>query len=155
MDGFHLDNAILAERGQLPVKGAPQTFDADGFVSLLQRLAEPTDKPVYVPVFDRAADLARNAAQCVDKSHRVIIVEGNYLLLDRDGWNTLPAIFHLSIMLDVPLATLEERLVQRWLDHGLTQEQARLRALDNDIPNARLVLQESKPADLTFESVRQ
>jgi pantothenate kinase len=164
MDGFHLDNAILQALGQMAVKGAPQTFDVEGFHSLLMRLAEPSSHragmaaevaPLFVPVFDRAADLARNAAQAVESHHRIIIVEGNYLLLSHAPWRELTPVFDLSVMLDVPLETLTQRLVQRWLDHGHTPQQARQRAESNDLPNAVLVVQESIRADLHYKSVRQ
>lgn len=155
MDGFHLDNAILRERGQMAVKGSPQTFDVDGFATLMKRLAESSTAPVYIPVFDRSLDLSRNSAQCVDQRHGVLIVEGNYLLLARPGWQQLAALFDLNVMLDVPLEVLEERLVQRWLDHGHDPELARSRALSNDIPNAQVVVQESMGAHLIYKSVRQ
>ncbi len=155
MDGFHLDNAILQVRGQIAVKGSPQTFDVDGFASLITRLAEANTAPVYIPVFDRSMDLSRNAAQCVDQRHGVLIVEGNYLLLARPGWQQLASLFDLTVMLDVPLEVLEERLVQRWLDHGHDPELARSRALSNDIPNAQVVVQESEGAHLIYKSVRQ
>jgi len=177
MDGFHLDNDILTARGHLPRKGAPHTFDVSGLKSLLQRLGEPLAKTshpnahekgrahnwghandedqtdvIYVPLFDRAQDLARNAAQAVHTHHKIILVEGNYLLLNRPGWNSLAALFDLSVMLHVPMAELETRLVQRWLDHGLTAEAARDRALGNDIPNAHVVSAESAGAELIFDS---
>ena len=155
MDGFHLDNVLLRERGLMAVKGSPQTFDVAGFTALLQRLTLADEGDVYIPVFDRGADLSRNAAQCVSASHSVIIVEGNYLLLAREGWKKLAPLYHLSVMLDVPLETLEERLVERWLAHGMAPEAARERALSNDIPNARLVQEESTGAHLQFKSVRQ
>ena len=155
MDGFHLDNAILQERDQIAVKGSPQTFDVEGFASLIRRLAKANTAPVYIPVFDRRMDLSRNAAQCVDQRHGVLIVEGNYLLLARPGWQQLASLFDLNIMLDVPLEVLEERLVQRWLDHGHDPELARSRALSNDIPNAQVVVQESEGAHLIYKSVRQ
>ncbi|ASJ74736.1 nucleoside triphosphate hydrolase [Granulosicoccus antarcticus] len=155
MDGFHLDNAILQERGQIAVKGSPQTFDVDGFVSLIARLVEPGGASVYIPVFDRSMDLSRNASQCVDESHKVVIVEGNYLLLARAGWEKLASMFHLSVMLDVPMETLQERLVQRWLDLGHDPEQARSRAFSNDIPNAQVVTQESTGAHVILKGVRQ
>lgn len=155
MDGFHLDNAVLEARQQMAIKGSPPTFDVDGLVVLMQRLARPECSDVYIPVFDRQADLARNAAHCVSARHSVVILEGNYLLLPHDGWQALAPLFHLSVMLDVPLEVLEERLIQRWLDHGLDPEAARLRALSNDIPNARLVTQQSTEAHLYFKSVRQ
>jgi len=164
MDGFHLDNVILEARDQMAIKGAPQTFDVEGFHSLLRRLAEPspynaTDiqafTPLYVPVFDRTADLARNAAQAVEPHHRIIIIEGNYLLLSQAPWNGLKPLFDLSVMLDVPLDVLTQRLVQRWLDHGHTPAQARQRAESNDLPNAARVIAESQQADLRYKSMRQ
>ena len=106
MDGFHLDNAILQARDQLPVKGAPQTFDVAGLHSLLLRLAEPrlasrieadhNVNTIYVPVFDRTADLARNAAQAVEAHHQILIIEGNYLLLNEAPWNALRSLFDLT-----------------------------------------------------------
>lgn len=164
MDGFHLDNAILTARNQLPVKGSPGTFDVTGFYSLLQRLSAPLTKDerqdgckevIYIPLFDRARDLARVAADEVTSSHNIIVVEGNYLLLRQSPWTSLRELFDLSVMLQVPLEVIEDRLVQRWLDHGLSHVEARQRALSNDIPNARCVLSESQQADLYFESVRQ
>ena len=164
MDGFHLDNTILQVRDQMAVKGAPQTFDVEGFHNLLMRLAGPSSHsagmageaaPLFVPVFDRAADLARNAAQAVESHHRIIIVEGNYLLLSQAPWCDLTPLFDLSVMLDVPLETLTQRLVQRWLDNGHSPQQALQRAESNDLPNAELVVQESMQADLNYKSVRQ
>ncbi|MFK7893753.1 MAG: AAA family ATPase [Granulosicoccus sp.] len=163
MDGFHLDNAILAKREQLPVKGSPDTFDVAGFHSLLQRLRAPLADSetlnehaaaVYIPLFDRSMDLARMAADQVGPQHRVLIIEGNYLLLERSPWNTLRELFDFSVMLDVSLSVLEERLTERWLEHGLDGMQAQQRALSNDIPNARVVLAESGKPDLAFKSVR-
>ncbi|MFP1630222.1 nucleoside/nucleotide kinase family protein [Zhengella sp. ZM62] len=146
MDGFHLDNAILEARGLMAVKGAPETFDVAGFAALLGRLA--TEDAVAIPVFDRAADLSRAGAAIVSTATPIRIVEGNYLLIDRPGWRSLRPHFDLAVILDVPEAELERRLVQRWLAHGLDPQAARSRALGNDIPNARLVAAESSGADL-------
>lgn len=146
MDGFHYDNAILEARGLMAVKGAPQTFDVAGFAALLVRLAKEDE--VAIPVFDRAADLARAGAAIVSSATPLRIVEGNYLLLDRPGWRDLHAHFDMTVYIDVPEAELERRLVQRWLDHGLDAGAARARALSNDIPNARLVAAESRDAGL-------
>ena len=73
MDGFHLDNAVLDDRGWRARKGAPHTFDVGGFVSLVDRLRHP-DAEVFVPVFDRDADLARTAARCVGAEARIILI---------------------------------------------------------------------------------
>ena len=148
MDGFHFDNAILEARGQMAVKGAPETFDVAGFSALLARLA--TEDAVAIPVFDRAADLARAGAAIISSDTPLRIVEGNYLLLKRPGWRDLRRHFDLTVFLDVAEADLERRLVQRWLDHGLDGAEARARALSNDIPNARLVVAESASADIVI-----
>lgn len=155
MDGYHLDNVILDAHGSRSVKGSPSTFDVDGFVNLIARLRVPSDRAVYVPVFDRSADLARNAAQEVNTTHSIVLVEGNYLLLEREPWSELGQMFDMSIMLDVPFNVLEQRLIQRWLDHGHSAEEARTRALANDLPNAQVVVAESTAAHIYFSSVRQ
>lgn len=157
MDGYHLDNNILETRGLREVKGAPHTFDAAGFEHLLQRLAEPlmscdaeehTDfgALIYIPLFDRAMDLARCAGSFVAPHHRIVVVEGNYLLLDRPIWRNLQHSMDLTVSLDVPMSVLEERLIKRWVDHGHSHEAAKAKALTNDIPNARVVVQESTQA---------
>ncbi len=148
MDGFHYDNAVLDARGLRERKGAPETFDADGFLNLMRRLR--AGGPVAIPAFDRAADLARAGAEVIGPDERLLIVEGNYLLLDAPVWRELRPLFDLTVFLEVPEAELERRLVKRWLDHGLAPEAARLRAMGNDIPNARTVLAQSARADLTL-----
>jgi len=155
MDGFHLDNAILAQHGTRAVKGSPQTFDIVGLLNLVKRLCGSTGETVYAPVFDRESDLARNAALAVHQHHSIVLVEGNYLLLQRDGWRKLGVLFDCTIMLDVAEAVLEKRLVQRWLDHGHTAEGALEKATGNDIPNAHVVLSESADAHVKYGSVRQ
>jgi pantothenate kinase len=151
MDGFHYDNAVIEPLGLLPRKGAPQTFDAEGFLSTLSRI-RTGDEDVAVPVFDRAMDLARAGGAMIRRDHRIVLVEGNYLLLDKTPWREAVALFDLTVFLRVPQQVLEERLVQRWLDHGLAPDAARHRALSNDIPNARLVAEKSLPADITLDS---
>lgn len=154
MDGFHLDNNVLDIHGTRDGKGSPRTFDVAGFVSLLSRLSEKSEQSVYVPVFDRTADMTRNAAQEITEQHSIAVVEGNYLLLDRPVWREITAMLDCSMMLEVPISTLETRLIQRWVDHGHSLEEARAWALSNDIPNAHLVLKESIAADLYYKSVR-
>lgn len=150
MDGFHYDNAILDARGHRARKGAPHTFDAEGFRVLLSRLKyEGGD--IAIPIFDREQDLARAGAALVVEQHQILLVEGNYLLLDQPVWRELRQYFDLSIFLDVPFVTLESRLIQRWLDHGADAEAARKRALSNDIPNAQTVMQLSCPADFILQ----
>jgi pantothenate kinase len=146
MDGYHFDNDILVARNLMPRKGAPQTFDAHGFHHLLTRL-RAGEAEVAIPVFDRVRDLARAGARLVTPAQRILLVEGNYLLLKSEPWVQLKSLFDLTVFLPVPMPVLEARLIQRWLDHGLTQSAAETRARSNDIPNAEVVLAESQPAD--------
>lgn len=139
MDGFHLDNSQLDRLGLRSRKGAPSTFDFDGFHSLLERI-RATRRPVYYPVFDRVRDLAVAGAGVVLPETEIVVVEGNYLMLDEDPWAALAPLFDLEIFLDTPPPLLEKRLIQRWLDHGHDSEAARNRAQSNDIPNAERVL---------------
>ncbi len=146
LDGFHLDNRLLSVRGLLPRKGAPETFDAHGFVHLVSRLR--TEPEVVCPVFDRSADIAIAGAEAVRPECAYVILEGNYLLFDEEPWRGLGNDWDLSIRLDVPEDELRERLLRRWRDHGLSEGDAVKRCEENDLPNARRVALASLPADL-------
>ncbi len=150
MDGFHLSNRVLAERGWLSRKGAPQTFDTDGFARTLNRI-RGNDGDVPIPLFDRTLDAAIENAAVIRRHHRLIVVEGNYLLLDREPWRGLLPRYDLTVFLRVDAVILENRLIRRWLDQGLDNTAASARALSNDLPNARLVVENSVAADLTFD----
>jgi len=145
MDGFHYDNAVLEERGLLTRKGAPETFDFDGFHVSLRRIRRG-DADVAVPVFDRSMELARAGAAIVRKEMRLVIVEGNYLLLDEAPWSALESLFDFSIYLDVPEAEIEQRLLARWkhLPEG------RQKVEHNDLPNATRVRAHRRTADLVL-----
>ena len=149
MDGYHLDNAVLDARGLRARKGAPMTFDVDGLRHDLTRVRARAET-VLAPVFDRALDLSRNAAQPVTPAHRFVLVEGNYLLLDSAPWDSLSGLFDLTVFLPVPLPELARRLEGRWRDMGLPEEVVQARVHGNDIPNARLVWEHSRKADLVI-----
>lgn len=149
MDGFHLDNDVLRERGLLARKGAPQTFDVSGYSALLTRLRNVEDE-VAAPIFDRSADLARAGAVVVQAAHRFVLTEGNYLLLTQTPWSELARQFDTTIWIEVDETVLEERLVRRWIEQGFDVEAARKRALANDLPNARLVKNNAGPADIVW-----
>ncbi|MEW9920122.1 phosphoribulokinase [Marimonas sp. MJW-29] len=148
MDGFHLDNDTLRDMGLLHRKGAPQTFDTKGLHALLQRIRQGGDVPV--PTFDRAADAVVPDGAVIPAAARIVLVEGNYLLLDAPGWRDLHPFWDLTVAIEVPRAELEKRLIQRWLDHGLSPEDARRRAEGNDLPNADTVRTGSITPDLVF-----
>ena len=150
MDGYHFDNAVLAECGLLARKGAPETFDVDGLARDLERIRDG-GRPVAVPVFDRGLDLARASARVIRPEQALVLVEGNYLLLDAAPWDGLARLFDRTLMLAVPEPVLRRRLVDRWLSHGLGPEGAAARAEGNDLPNAALVAGASRPADVLWD----
>ena len=101
------------------------------------------------PTFDRNADAVVPNGGVVTKDDHTILVEGNYLLLNVVPWSALSVEWDLSVMLEVPLAELERRLVARWCTHGYDAAGALARAQSNDLPNATFVQQHSVAPDLT------
>ena len=146
MDGFHYDNHILEKLNLLDRKGSPKTFDVAGLHLLLSGLRNQTEV-IAAPVFDREQDLARSSASLIYPEDHIILVEGNYLLCNTSPWITLHAFFNTTISLDTPVELIEERLIQRWLDHDHTIEQARQRTYYNDLPNAQYVIENSVSAE--------
>jgi pantothenate kinase len=150
MDGFHLDNAELHQLGLAAVKGAPETFDAVGFVRLVEQLRQ-TDRPVSAPAFDRIADRTVADAIVVAPDDRIVIVEGNYLLLDRPPWAALRDLFDLTGYLDVDDTERVERLVARHVTHGRTVDAAREFVQRSDEANAVLVAASRHRADVVID----
>lgn len=152
MDGYHFDDAVLNARGDRPRKGAPHTFDLDGFRAMLERLRLDTGRDVAVPVFDRSIEIARAGGRIVEATTRIILAEGNYLLLDAPGWRDLAPLFDLTVMIEAREELLIERLTERWLGFGYEPEALIEKLEGNDLPNMRLVLQNSRPADVALRS---
>lgn len=147
MDGFHYDDALLHQMGLHPRKGAPETYDVAGLSHLLARLRANTEPQVCVPVFDRALEISRNAARMIPTSVDLLIVEGNYLLLDTPGWRDLRDHFDLTVMLHVPEAELRARLWARWQRHGIPDADIPAKVEGNDLRNGLTVLNQSRDAD--------
>ena len=150
MDGFHMDNGILEQRGLLPRKGAPETFDVRGFADIV-RAVRAGDEEVLVPVFDRDREIAIAAARSIAPQDRIVLVEGNYLLLDRPPWSGLAPLFDFSVFVAPPLEELERRLTARWQGYNLDAAGIDRKLNGNDLPNARLIVGNSRPADLSID----
>ncbi len=146
MDGFHYDDGLLIRRGLRDRKGAPETFDAAGFLHLLQRLR--VEDEVAIPLFDRDLEISRAGADVVSPEDRLLVVEGNWLLLDEAPWNA--ARYDLTVFIDVPEAELDRRLVARWAHYGKTPEQARAWIDGNDLPNISRCIAGSRRADVVI-----
>ncbi|MEL4358532.1 MULTISPECIES: nucleoside/nucleotide kinase family protein [unclassified Luteococcus] len=148
MDGFHLAHSILTARGDVARKGTPDTFDAHGYVALLQRLRDPQGVTVWAPEFRREVEDAIAGAVEVPASARLVITEGNYLLLETEPWCRVRGLCD-EIWFVAPDEELRvERLVGRHVQHGRAPEAARERALTGtDGRNAALVAASRERAD--------
>lgn len=147
MDGFHYDDAVLEARGERARKGAPHTFDVGGLAATLARLRSREEPEVAVPVFDRALEISRGSARIIARETPVVLVEGNWLLLDRAPWRTLAPLFDVTGMIVAEEADLRARLEERWRGFGLTPAEIVAKIEENDLPNARLVRAGSREAD--------
>ena len=146
MDGYHLAQSALEALGLAEVKGAPQTFDAGGFVALLRRLKE-RDGTVWAPRFDRQLEDSIAAGIGVGPQIDLVITEGNYLLLDEEPWATgrrlLDEVWYIDLSEDVRHARLEARHRR----FGRSPEEAHARTYGSDERNAELIASTKAAAD--------
>ena len=147
MDGFHRPNAELVASGLRDVKGAPETFDAPAFVRLVRSLRDPT-RTVRCPAFDRVIDEPVSGKVTVDPRDSVVIVEGNYLLLEQEPWSSLSGLLDATAFLDVPSPLRITRLVARHIEFGRERADAIEFAHGSDAANAVLVEASRSRADL-------
>lgn len=151
MDGFHYDDTLLKSRGIHSLKGAPHTFDVLGFAHMLKRLVARDEDEVVTPVFDRSIEIARAGANPISNDVEYIIVEGNYVLVEQTPWSELKPYFDLSVFVSVPVPILEQRLRQRWVDHGLDEAGIKRKLEEVDLPNGEYIRANSTRPDITFE----
>ena len=139
MDGFHLAQCELERLGRAQRKGAPDTFDAAGYRALLQRLRAAGGETVYAPAFRREIEEPVAGAIAVGPEVRLVITEGNYLLLDQGPWAGVAALLDECWYVDVPDELRVPRLVARHVAHGRGTQAAQRWVEASDEPNARLV----------------
>lgn len=157
-DGFHLYRSEL-EKLSNPVeaflrRGAPFTFDAKKFLNLVSHLNDKkyATNPIEVPTFDhRLKDPVEND-KVIDPDTKIVIIEGNYVLLKDLYWNEISNYADETWFVDVPLHLVKERIIKRHLEAGIAEneQEAIKRADGNDLLNAEYILNNSKPADLTI-----
>ena len=148
MDGFHYDDQILKQKSLLLKKGAPETFDVMGFLNFLFRLQNEYE--VAIPIFDRSLELSRSSAVIISKETRVVIVEGNYILLKTHPWRELHKFFNSTIMINTKHEILEKRLIERWRSFNIPEEEIKQKVFENDIPNGVNVYKNSILADFNL-----
>lgn len=147
MDGYHYDDLYLVPAGLRPRKGAPMTFDVGGLYHTLKRLRARDEEEVAVPVFDRKIEIARAGARLIPRDVPVIVVEGNWLLLNQAPWDRLRPMFDVTVMVEVPEHVLRARLRGRWERLGLSEAEIVAKLEENDLPNGRWVRDGSVAAD--------
>ncbi len=147
MDGFHLADVQLARLDASGHKGAPDTFDALGYAHLVQRLSAETTSDVYAPGFDRALDQPVAAAVVVPATARLVVTEGNYLLLETGAWPRARAAMTEVWFVMTDDALRVKRLVDRHVEFGKPREAARAWVEKSDEHNAHLVERTSRRAD--------
>lgn len=150
LDGFHLSNETLDSLGLLSLKGAPQTFDATAFVGHLRRLRDDPDATVLWPDFDRSAERTVPDAIVITASTRLVITEGNYLLLEQPPWHEVRELLDQVWYLDVPADILRRRLIDRAMAYGRSEDDAVRHVDESDLRNAELVARAKPLADLTI-----
>jgi pantothenate kinase len=150
MDGFHLADAALDLLGRRARKGAPDTFDAAGYAALLARIA--AGEAVWAPAFER--DLEQPIAQAilVPAEARIIISEGNYLLLPTPEWRAVASWFDEVWFCQLDDEVRRARLVGRHVQFGKTPDEARDWVDRIDQVNARIVAATASAADLLVQS---
>lgn len=139
MDGFHLAQTVLRELGLVPVKGAPETFDVDGYAALLHRLRHPSGRTIWAPRFDRDLEEPIAAGLAIPDETRLVVTEGNYLLLDQGPWATIRPLLDECWFLELDPAVRRDRLTARHVRHGRTEAEARARTAGSDEANARVI----------------
>jgi pantothenate kinase len=149
MDGFHLSNRQLDRLVRRDRKGAPDTFDVDGYVAALRRLSGAT-QDVYVPDFDRALDESVAAGLVVPAEARLVITQGNYLALADGGWAGVRRAIDRLYYLDSPPAVRRNRLVNRHVAGGRTRAGAEYWVDVVDEPNAALIAGTEADCDRTL-----
>ncbi|MEP7200984.1 MAG: nucleoside/nucleotide kinase family protein [Ilumatobacteraceae bacterium] len=148
MDGFHLLNEDLVRLGRRDRKGAPDTFDVDGYVALLERVRACSGEIVTAPRYDRAASAPVHDAIEIPPDANLVITEGNYLLLDQSPWNAVRPLLDEVWFVDVDDAVRVPRLIARHIDFGKSPDEAEEWVMRSDEANAKVVAASRSRADV-------
>lgn len=155
MDGFHMTNAKLKALGLWKFKGVPETFEAQSFVDLLKQIKSAQGQEVSCPAFDRALEEPTENAIWVKPHHKLVIIEGNYLLLDSEPWKQIVEILDQIWFIASEEETLKPRLLERHIAGGREHEAAREKMEGTDLPNARLINAGKERAHFVFDPLEE
>ena len=155
MDGFHhyqeylLSHKVLRDGKEIPmthVKGAPVSFDLEAFTKRLLRVR--TEEQCPWPEYNRKLHDPVDNAVLIEGD--VVLIEGNYLLLDEEGWRNLKGYADYTVRILAKEKDLRDRLIWRRASNGVSQKEAEYMVDSNDLPNVRLCMERSMEGDLTL-----
>lgn len=144
MDGFHFSNEVLRQKQLLDRKGAPETFDVNGYLNVLQRLREIVDYPLFVPTYSRRLHEPIAAAIEIKPDTQVIVTEGNYLAFQNGDWANAKKMLDILWYLDTDVSLLKDRLIERQMAAGYPRKRAVKWFNEVDSPNIDIV-ERTKP----------
>jgi pantothenate kinase len=151
MDGFHLADVVLRDRGLLRAKGAVETFDSFGYLALVRRLRVELDHDVLAPGFERDLEQPVAAAVPVPPETTIVVTEGNYLLDSSAPWPEVRASMDEVWFVEADDELRRSRLVDRHVEFGKTRDAAKTWVREVDEPNARRVIDRRSAADLVVQ----
>lgn len=146
MDGFHMRQDLLVELGREHRKGAPDTFDVAAYISLLERIRR-ADADILAPEFDRALNDPVEDRVRIPVSVPLVITEGNYLLLEEEGWKRVAGLLDEVWYVDIPPHVRLDQLTRRHESFGMSASAARAWAEGTDQRNAEKVERAKNRAD--------
>lgn len=147
MDGWHLANSTLERLGRLERKGAPDTFDAAGYIAFLERFRSERET-IWAPEYRRSVEESIGGALEIGPEVTLLVTEGNYLLLADPPWDRVHGLLDEAWFLAPDEATRRERLVARHEQVGRTREEAIARADGPDAANAAVIARTASRADV-------
>ncbi len=158
MDGYHYTKAQLDEfedpKEAHARRGAHWTFDAEGFVSTVEHIAQHTDECIYAPTFDHGQGDPVDRGVCIERHHGIVIVEGNYVLLDTEPWNRLRHVCHETWFIDCDIEESMKRVYTRQTRNGTPPRESRHRIETNDRPNAEQIQTTASRAHVCVPSLQ-
>jgi pantothenate kinase len=150
MDGFHMRHAKLEALGTVKDKGAEHTFEGAEFTEFLKRLKSAACA-MSGPGYSRKIEDVVDDAFTVAPETKVLVVEGNYLLLGRPPWDAVKSLLELAVLIDVPREKVWSRLMKRHAEEGLFSEERNREHIDRvDLPNYDLIARFKSRADLVI-----
>lgn len=152
LDGFHLSGAVLHKKGLTHVKGAPMTFDVEGYLNLLERIYAGGEEVIYAPDFSRVLDEPVAASIAISPQTQVVITEGNYLGVKQGSWREIGLMLDELWYTEEDSSVLYDRLVQRHMRFGKSRQDAVRHVARVDMPNVLFLEAHRSDFNLIFNS---